>query len=302
MDDIDATRELALAEAAGVPFCWMRRPSNDVNTPCIYETADGWRVTTTNGRSTEESVNDHPDRAAAVDDFVNRVQGHVRYEELRKKLLGHERRSASCQKARSGSIPPTGTGRAPQRLTRMELSGVALGAIVGNTVEAPWHLLGIRLGENVLFEYGNLETSSRIEHSDDGYVLVDRDRAHESLAAEFSHIADVERYVAIRDAEQRSFGGWFTNRATLPDEVHADEDRDRSVFAFSWTLDGDEHRVRAFGIVQASTARRLTWVRTLSLEQLMEVVTAPSPLEWLAARGVRTDRSGPPSPSGGRQG
>ena len=89
MDDIDATRELALAEAAGVPFCWMRRPSNDVDTSCIYKTADGWRVSTTNERSTEESVNDHSDRSAAVDDFVNRVQGIVRYKELRKKFLGH---------------------------------------------------------------------------------------------------------------------------------------------------------------------------------------------------------------------
>ena len=89
MDDIDVMRELAVAEAAGVPFCWMRQPSNDVNTPCIYETADGWRVSTTNERSTEESVDDYSDRSAAVDDFVSRVQGSVRYKELRKKLLGH---------------------------------------------------------------------------------------------------------------------------------------------------------------------------------------------------------------------
>ncbi|MCA5923429.1 hypothetical protein [Curtobacterium oceanosedimentum] len=89
MDDIDVMRELALAEAAGAPFCWMRRPSNDANTPCIYETADVWRVSTTNERSTEESVDDYSDRSAAVGDFVSRVQGSVRYKELRKKLLGH---------------------------------------------------------------------------------------------------------------------------------------------------------------------------------------------------------------------
>ncbi|WP_176491531.1 hypothetical protein [Curtobacterium sp. 'Ferrero'] len=89
MDDIDATRELALAEAAGVPFCWMQRPSNDVNTPCIYEIEDGWRVSTTDERASEESVSDYSDRAAAVQDFVSRVQGAVRYKELRKKLLGH---------------------------------------------------------------------------------------------------------------------------------------------------------------------------------------------------------------------
>jgi hypothetical protein len=38
MDDIDAARELSLAEAAGVPFGWMTRPSNDVTTACISET------------------------------------------------------------------------------------------------------------------------------------------------------------------------------------------------------------------------------------------------------------------------
>lgn len=41
MDDIDATRELSAAEAAGVPFRWMEQPSNDVNTACIYETIHG---------------------------------------------------------------------------------------------------------------------------------------------------------------------------------------------------------------------------------------------------------------------
>lgn len=40
-------------------------------------------------RSTEESVDDYSDRSAAVDDFVSRVQGSVRYKELRKELLGH---------------------------------------------------------------------------------------------------------------------------------------------------------------------------------------------------------------------
>lgn len=88
MDEIDAMRELALAEAAGVPFCWMRRPSNDVDTPCIYETADGWRVSTMNERGTEEFVNDYSDRSAGVDDFVSRLRGFVKYKELREKLLG----------------------------------------------------------------------------------------------------------------------------------------------------------------------------------------------------------------------
>lgn len=86
-------RELASAESAGIPFCWMRRPSNDVDTPCIYETADGWRVSTTKERCTEESVTDHADRAAAIDDFVSRVRGFVRYRELREALLGAPRRS-----------------------------------------------------------------------------------------------------------------------------------------------------------------------------------------------------------------
>ncbi|OEI68644.1 MULTISPECIES: hypothetical protein [unclassified Curtobacterium] len=88
MDDIDATRELSSAEAAGVPFRWMEQPSNDVNTACIYETIHGWRVSTTDERATEESVHDYVDRPAAVDDFVSRVQGLVRYRELRKRLLG----------------------------------------------------------------------------------------------------------------------------------------------------------------------------------------------------------------------
>ncbi len=89
MDDIDATRELALAEAAAVPFRWMERPSNDSYTPCIYETVNGWRVSTTDERAKEESVHDYVDRPAAVNDFVSRVQGFVRYRESRKRLQGH---------------------------------------------------------------------------------------------------------------------------------------------------------------------------------------------------------------------
>lgn len=78
-----------MAEAEGVSFRWMERPSNDVNTPCIYGTADGWRVSTTNERATEESVDDHVDRQTAVDDFESRLQGFIRYEELRRRHLGH---------------------------------------------------------------------------------------------------------------------------------------------------------------------------------------------------------------------
>ncbi|MBA8991735.1 hypothetical protein FHW23_003013 [Curtobacterium pusillum] len=65
----------------------MRRPSNEVDVACIYETDAGWRVSTTNERATEESIREYSDRAAAVEDFVNRVEGFVRYGELRKRLL-----------------------------------------------------------------------------------------------------------------------------------------------------------------------------------------------------------------------
>ena len=89
MGDIDATRDISLAEAAGVPFCWMTRPSNDVTTACISETEYGLRVSTTNERATEESIKDYSDGGDAVRDFVERVQGLLRYEELRRKPLGH---------------------------------------------------------------------------------------------------------------------------------------------------------------------------------------------------------------------
>ena len=89
MDDIDVTRELAVAEAAGIRFCWMQRPLNAVNVASIYEIDDGWRVTTTNERATEESVKDYSDREAAIGDFIMRVHGFVAYRKLRKKLFGY---------------------------------------------------------------------------------------------------------------------------------------------------------------------------------------------------------------------
>lgn len=89
MDDVDATRELAVAEAAGIRFCWMQRPSNAVNVASIYEIDDGWRVTTTDERATEEFVNDYSDREEAIGDFITRVHGFVAYRELRKKLFDY---------------------------------------------------------------------------------------------------------------------------------------------------------------------------------------------------------------------
>lgn len=80
MDDVDATRELAVAEAAGIRCCWMRRPSNEADMPSIYVMDGGWRVSTTNERATEESVKDYSDREEAIGDFVKRVHGFVEYQ------------------------------------------------------------------------------------------------------------------------------------------------------------------------------------------------------------------------------
>lgn len=73
---------------AGIPVCWMLRPSNDVNVACIYETENGWRVSTTDERGTEQSIREYGDRDAAIEDFLSRVDGFVRYQELRKRLQG----------------------------------------------------------------------------------------------------------------------------------------------------------------------------------------------------------------------
>jgi hypothetical protein len=87
-EDIDAAAERASAEAAGIPFNWMLAPHNDANTASIYEVDGVWRVSTTDDRATEESIEDYSDRGAAVDDFVSRVRSSVRTRELRTKLLG----------------------------------------------------------------------------------------------------------------------------------------------------------------------------------------------------------------------
>lgn len=160
-----------------------------------------------------------------------------------------------------------------------------LGAFVGNSGPDWSGLPGIRRQPKVMFEYGNIETSSRVESCADGYRLVDRDRAHESTVAEFSHTDDVERFIAIRDGSRRSSGLWFPGRATAPDAVTLQSDG--GTYVFSWGH-GDEHIVRAFGIPEASTAYRLAWVRALPLEQVMDVVSASSPMERLAVHGILT--------------
>ncbi|MFJ3385878.1 MULTISPECIES: hypothetical protein [unclassified Curtobacterium] len=78
MDDIDATRDLALAEASGIRFNWMRSPDNDTRMTSIYEDAGRWIVSTTNERATEESVKEYDDRGEAVTYFVSRVSASVR--------------------------------------------------------------------------------------------------------------------------------------------------------------------------------------------------------------------------------
>lgn len=160
-----------------------------------------------------------------------------------------------------------------------------LGAFVGNFGPDWSGLPGIRRQPEVMFEYGNIETSSRVESCLDGYRLVDRDRGHESTAAEFSHVDDVERFIAIRDGSQRSSRLWFPGRATAPDAVTLQSDG--GTYVFSWGRD-DEHIVRAFGIPGASAACRLAWVRTLPLEQVIDIASAPAPMERLAVHGIRT--------------
>ncbi|MBT1678081.1 hypothetical protein [Curtobacterium aurantiacum] len=163
-----------------------------------------------------------------------------------------------------------------------------LGAFVGNSGPDWSGLPGIRRHAKVMFEYGNIETSSRVESCSDGCRLVDRDRAHESTAAEFSHVDDVERFIAIRDGSQRSSGLWFPGRATAPDAVTLQSDA--GTYVFSWGHD-DEHIVRTFGIPVASAAYRLAWVRALTLKQVIDVVSAPGPMERLAAHGFARSAS-----------
>lgn len=69
-------------------YRWTTRPSNGATTACISETEYGWSVSTTNERATEGLIRDSSDRGAALPEFVERVQGFVQHEELRRKLLG----------------------------------------------------------------------------------------------------------------------------------------------------------------------------------------------------------------------
>ncbi|MBA8991739.1 hypothetical protein FHW23_003017 [Curtobacterium pusillum] len=159
-----------------------------------------------------------------------------------------------------------------------------LGAFVGN-VPPHWSSLPhLDRGTGVIFEYGDIETSSRLESSGAGYVLVDRDRAHEEKAAEFTHLEDAERFVAIRGGRNRSAGRWFQDRATAPDDV--DVRAEGGAYSFSWVDGAEEHEVRAFGVPEASTAYRLCWVRTLPFEQVIDVVTAQTPMDRLREHGL----------------
>ena len=160
----------------------------------------------------------------------------------------------------------------------------ALGAFVGNELSNPSTLMGLGRSAGVFFEYGDIETSHRIERCDGGFVVVDRDRAREHRAAQFSHVDDAERFVAIRDGLGRSAGPWFGGRATAPDDVQVTVVRE--TWTFSWRDRSDEHVVRAFGVPEASAAYRLCRVRALAFERVMEVVISPSPMRQLRELGA----------------
>jgi hypothetical protein len=84
MDEIDATRHLAVAESAGIGFNWLRAPHNDMNVSSIYE-VDGRRVvSTTDERASEEAVHEHADYESALKDFVSRVNASVSLIEWRR--------------------------------------------------------------------------------------------------------------------------------------------------------------------------------------------------------------------------
>lgn len=124
-----------------------------------------------------------------------------------------------------------------------------LGAFVGNSGPVWSGPPGIRRQPQVMFENGNIETFSRVESCSDGYRLIDRDRSHESTAAKFSHVDDVERFIAIRDGSRRSSGLWFPGRATAPDAVTLQSDGGTSVFS------GGNGRLAAMSSVSSSRSR-----------------------------------------------
>ena len=141
MDDIGAVHELAMAEAVGVPHRWMERPSNDGNTPCIYET-DGWRVSTTSERATEECIDVHVERQTAADDFVSSLQRFIRYEELRRRHLGHRSRGDEWRDVTDDDQPARG-GRmddidAARYLAVAEAAGIGF-----NWMHAPHNELNV---------------------------------------------------------------------------------------------------------------------------------------------------------------
>lgn len=154
-----------------------------------------------------------------------------------------------------------------------------LGAFLGNPPSSPSGLPGLARPDGVLFEYGDIETSSRLQRDGERYVVMDRDRAREHRAAEFSHLEDAERFLAIRDGRGRTPGKWFEGRATAPDDVEVTAGD--GAYAFSWLEGSEEHLVRAFGVPEASTAYRMCWVRALPFAQVIEVVSSPDPLALL---------------------
>lgn len=87
MDDLGPTAVLRRASDGGIPFNWMRAPHNDADTASIYAVENGWRVSTTNERATEESIEYYADRADAVEDFLDRVRAFLRAHELRKTVI-----------------------------------------------------------------------------------------------------------------------------------------------------------------------------------------------------------------------
>lgn len=154
-----------------------------------------------------------------------------------------------------------------------------LGAFLGAHVSSPAGLPGLACADGVLFEYGDIETSSRLQRDGERYVVIDRDRAREQRAAEFSHLEDAERFLAIRDGRGRTPGKWSAGRAIAPDDVEVTSGD--GAHEFSWLEGSEEHVVRAFGVPEASTAYRLCWVRALPFARVFEVVSSPGPLALL---------------------
>lgn len=112
MDDIDAGRHLAVAEAAEIRFNWMHAPHDEPDVSSIYRRNGRWVVSTTDERASEEGVHEHLDHEAALDDFVSRVNASVRLIEWR------NREGIGCTGQRPGNVPNADTPPADETRRR----------------------------------------------------------------------------------------------------------------------------------------------------------------------------------------